>query len=477
MAQIISWEFNTGFNMKHPIDSAKENMHISANYLKKLLTLLSGCFMVAFANAQIENVIVETYYISDVNDATDTIGGGIEAGTKTYRVYLDLAEGAKLKKIYGDQYHPLIFISSADFFNNKEDGQTIGKEFSVSRLQENTVALDTWITLGQTSRVAVRTNFGVLKINDDNGSLIGGINNDGGSATITEGLLINEDAAAGIPLTEEDGMDTMTVIPGSWADYGFANIITGEDSTIFGSVISGNHFESRNAGLLNSGVTGVNPSTNQVIVAQLTTTGDLTFELNIEVEIITGTGIRTIKYVARDSFLTQGEQLSPFLKYPQLCGCQDPDFIEYSPAYACGNSDSCRTAIAFGCTDPLACNYDPSANFNVQEICCYIGDCNDLDISLVCPSLTIEKNVSLTAMQLYPNPANSLITLEYPTNVSGDFSLKVFDQSGRLIHHEPAVKAVPEKLHSIEISSFTSGMYYVQLIAKELLASVIFIKE
>lgn len=49
-------------------------------------------------NAQLQKVIVEKYYISDANDATDTLGGGLSAGSTTYRIYVDLVPGSILKK-------------------------------------------------------------------------------------------------------------------------------------------------------------------------------------------------------------------------------------------------------------------------------------------------------------------------------------------------------------------------------------------
>src|SRR6185369_9896521 len=194
--------------------------------------------------------------------------GILEAGSKTYRIYIDLKPGFKLSEIYGDSSHALKFSSTAYFFNNRVDGQIFGKEFSKNRLQENTVALDSWLTLGQTTRLSAKTNFGVLKDSDRDGSFIGGMNND-------LGLLINADPLAGIPLTTADGMDTMLVAPTSWGDHGI------NDSTIFGSAIVDSQFVSYNAGLQNSGVTGVNPETNQVLVAQLTSKCDLSFELNV----------------------------------------------------------------------------------------------------------------------------------------------------------------------------------------------------
>ena len=68
--------------------------------------IIACCFSV---KAQVENVIVETYYIADNNDIADTIGGQLDAGYITYRIYIDLKEGTVLKKVYGDQYHPLNF--------------------------------------------------------------------------------------------------------------------------------------------------------------------------------------------------------------------------------------------------------------------------------------------------------------------------------------------------------------------------------
>lgn len=177
--------------------------------------------------------------------------------------------------------HELRISSTAPFFNNKADGQSFGKDFSKNRLSENTVALDTWLTLGQVTKSSAVTFFGVPKASDD-GSIVGGVNNDGGSAVVTSGLLINNDATAGIPLTIADGNDTLTVVPSNWAHSGIVST-AGDDSTIFGSVIAGQEFVSRSASLQNTGVAGVVPNLNEVLVAQLTTMGEIEFEINLEI--------------------------------------------------------------------------------------------------------------------------------------------------------------------------------------------------
>lgn len=441
-------------------------------FAKKFLGILF-CFILSSLSAQIENVIVETYYISDSNDATDTTGGGIEIGTKTYRIYLDLVPETKVKKVYGDQNHPLIFNSTAIFFNNKVDGQSFGKEFSKNRLSENTVALDTWITLGQTTRIAPVTYFGVLKSNDLN-SFIGGTNNDGGSEVIAAGLLSNTSSELGISLTEKDGMDTTFNVPGSWADYGILNVITGEDSTIFGSLVPSNSFNSRNAGLLNSGVMGVDSLLNHVLIAQLSTKGEISFELNIEVEIPSLIGFQTIKYVASDSSIAEGEVLSPFLKYPQECGCQDANYLEYSPIYACNNADSCRNIIVFGCMDPMACNYSNTANFNIQEICCFIGDCNDLDISVVCPQLGENEILEFEKLRVFPNPANETINVKHILKHE-IYSIRILDHLGRVVKITKEINS--DVSTPINILHLSPGIYFIELISEKGISSIMFIKE
>ena len=121
--------------------------------LSSLPSSSAFCFFCIFfglsAQTDIEGVIVEKYYISYSNDATDTLGVGLEEGTVTYRIFIDLAPGRKIRKIYGAENHPLIFSSTENFFNNKEDGQSFADQFNKSRLDENTVALDSWLALGK----------------------------------------------------------------------------------------------------------------------------------------------------------------------------------------------------------------------------------------------------------------------------------------------------------------------------------------
>jgi hypothetical protein len=408
--------------------------------------------------AQLEKVIVEKYYITDSLDATDITGGGIEKGTVTYRIYVDLAKGSKLRKIYGDNSHTLKINSTLPFFNNQADGQTFAKDFMRARYGENTVALDTWLTLGQTTKKQGNiTYFGVLKNQDNNGSFIGGVNNDGGSAQLSQGLLLNDTSELGIPLTIADGMDTMTNVPQNWFDYGFKDLVTGTDTTIFGSVVSGISFESNNCTLSNDGVNGVIADSNQIIVAQLTTKGALSFELNIEIEAVINGDTSIIKYVARDTLLTSGTEYSPYLKYPFTCGCDDPDFLEYNSQYSCYLDGSCKTPIVYGCMDTMACNYDPKVNFQISSLCCYPGACNDRDIAYVCP----QQLGNSYEIEVYPNPSQDVTSLDITMGQKQIVSYKLYNPYGNLLLEKSFNAESLIINEKINLSNLEKGMYHM----------------
>jgi len=425
--------------------------------------------------AQLEKVIVEKYYITDQNDATDITGGTIAPGTTTYRIYVDMLPNTRLKSVYGETDHPLVFESTLPFYNHATDGQTYGKEFLKNRYGEGLVALDSWMTLGQTTKTQVgKTYFGIPKATDQDGSFIGGTNNDGGSAGIATGLLVNTASQMGLPLTTADGMDTMANIPSSWLTLGLVDIATGQDTTIFGSVQQGTSFHSEQFLLQNSGVTGVDPSLNQVLIAQLTTAGELSFELNLELEVFLNGSWQSMKYLARDTLLQGQENFNAFLTYPFQCGCTDPNYLEYNAAFACLEDGSCITPVVMGCMDTNACNYDSNVNVNVPGLCCYPGNCGGRDIAVVCPQLW-EDNFEVS---MYPNPTENNVTIK----ANGDFLNKEITWTlnnayGVSVHSGQFIATDASNLEiEIDLADQLPGVYFLEFKAGDLKKSKILIK-
>ncbi len=410
------------------------------------------------ANAQVKKIIVETYYVSDNNDSTDVTGGSILiSGSKTYHVFVELNSGYKLRKIYGDANHTLKIESTENFYNNTDRPTAyFGYLINQSWFPNNPLlGLDSWLTIG----LPTKTNFGVLKSDDTNGSIIGGNNNFGGSASISNGLLVNADSSAGIPLTISDGFITNTSTLGQWIDNGFKDI-SNVDTTVFGSINTGSSFISNNAYLQqNDGVSAINGN-NKILVAQLTTKGKISFELNIEVLDSLGNSINLIAEGVNSS---GGDTLvSPILKYPASCGCTDPSYIEYSFNFSCNIIDSCKHKIKFGCTDTMACNFDPDANFNTPLLCCYPGYCNDRDLAVVCPELN-NNRFNFSELNLFPDPATELINIHLSTSIKQDFNYTIYDSFGRIIFNKNVELISGSYSELINIQSLTNGIYIVKV--------------
>ncbi len=225
----------------------------------------------------LENIIVEKYYISNENDATlDATGGVLPPGSVTYRIYVDMLPNYKFQAAFGITGHELKLATTTNFFNNEDRGNT-APTFTKTQAAGNTVMLDSWLSAG----AACSGNFGVLK-SDDNAT----------SNTVNaDGILQNNDALAGIPLTSRDGF--LAGSPQSVTFVGISSLLP-----IFGNVNNAGNLFSTFNGSWSSLSGSVGPTTdNKVLIAQITTDGIFSFELNIQIGTPTG-GVQ--QYVARN---------------------------------------------------------------------------------------------------------------------------------------------------------------------------------
>ena len=416
------------------------------------------------SHGQIKNVVLEKYYVAGNDDLTDNTGGrSLDTGSITWRVYVELEPGSRITRIYGDQYHPLVFTSTTNFYNNNDrPSANFGYKLKTSWFEDNPIlALDSWITLGY----ATDTKKGILKTLDPDGDMIAGTNNLGGTAQIPGGLLAGTDPSIGVLLTTADGLTTAPLANG-FSALGFTDF-SGNDTTIFGPDSIGAVFSCTGCALQqNSGVIGSVTDSNKVLVAQLTTSGEITFKLNLSVlEPDVNGGTVVVNYVASDDTLLTGEVVSPLLTYPQACGCNDPDYLEYSASYSCYIPDSCKTLIKFGCMDSMACNYDAEANFNIQSICCYPGYCNDLNISSVCPDLNNGRMGGLDFL-MYPNPGDGQVTIELVSEFRGLARLELLNMLGQIVFTDEVMVGEDVTIAKRDLSWLSSGIYQVRLTDK-----------
>jgi hypothetical protein len=208
----------------------------------------------------LEGIIVEKYYTATEADCKDTVGGVLPKGSVTYRIYVDMKPGYKLQAVYGVSKHEFFIKTTTSFFNYSNGGQSADEIFD-SRLNQHNMALDSWITLN----VCSKSCLGVLKTEDTDSSMIK-----------------NKPT-----LEKADGMtkgDTQKLLY-----YGI-------DLTPFKSG-KFSEFRSGNGSWVSVGKGKGPTATNKVLIAQLTTDGKLSFELNLQLGSPDG---HTVQFVAKD---------------------------------------------------------------------------------------------------------------------------------------------------------------------------------
>lgn len=81
---------------------------------------------------------------------------------------------------------------------------------------------------------------------------------------------------------------------------------------------------------------------------------------------------------------------------------------------------------------------------------------NSTDTALI---NSVKKNIILTKVNLYPNPAKNNFKLEFESKPEGKLILNIIDVQGKLLE----TRNVSEKINYIDVSSFAKGSYFVKV--------------
>jgi hypothetical protein len=308
--------------------------------MKKFILGLSLIFLAVLAHSQgLKNVIVEKYYITNAADETAADAaaadagldpGALPVGSVTYRIYADMLAGYKFQAAYGVPNHELRIATTTSFYNNPA-GNT-QPSWGKTAVKNNLLALDSWFSAG----AACNANFGILK-SEDNGLLP--------NVTVANnpsGVLLNNDPAAGIPLTTQDGL-----IAGAIQTVTFVGL-TSELDVFSDGTVSGNLFTTTNGSVASlNGSVGPALSTNKVLITQITTKGDLSFELNIQIGTPTG-GVES--YVAKNP---EGSEIKlASLTYPSVIVTNVPPTVSITaPVNGASFTTGAVVAIAATASD------------------------------------------------------------------------------------------------------------------------------
>ncbi len=219
----------------------------------------------------LEGIIVEKYYVSDLLDTNDA---KLPKGSITYRIYADLKPNYSLQLIYGDTRHPLSIKTTTKFYNNRECGAVIGYNVFYLNLNNPNFAVDSWLTINSASSQYA----GVMLSEDSNGSLLKNKKFEKADGFVSGNLPVIK--PFNIDLNFFDNDTTASVF--STDDGGWAAI---------SGVMSGS-----------KGPT----ASNKILIAQLTTDGVISFDLNMQLGTPEG---NFLKFVYKDAEPLEGEVL------------------------------------------------------------------------------------------------------------------------------------------------------------------------
>jgi hypothetical protein len=421
-----------------------------------------------------QRLIVEPYYVSDANDAADTDGGvSVPAGSRTYRVFVDLKPGYTLQTIGGFPNHPITFSTSTSLFNNDDRGAAWAEDVNDIHLNKNTVAIDSWLSMGAASDA----HWGVLKSADPDGSIVGGPNNDGGSTGTP--LLVNEAPEAGIPLTTADGLwNTGSPAPGT--------VFVGEAPTMFDAGGENSYTNDNFAWAVLSGVEGPD-TTNRILIGQFTTDGVLDLCFNFWVGIpdsLVCDAPECHDYLEFYAELlpsdTAGTAISGDNKFthPTLCFNSQAPVVDCNgvsggpaqPGSPCddGNAETTNDTYSVDCAClGEDCLGVPGGNALPGQPC----DDGNPDTSndtwqsgcLCDGTVGLQENELANGLRIHPNPTNGLITIALEDAQGMAIGMRITDLLGNEVMKSDLGTRSGSWSTVLDLGSMARGIYLLQL--------------
>jgi hypothetical protein len=208
----------------------------------------------------IEDVLVERYHSRP--------GATPEAAPLvTYRIYLDLAPGHQLVSIFGEKKRNLAFQTSTRFVNDTVNGAAFGNLVDDGALMEYPAALDSWLAFG----FATDAHKGVPLHLDADGSIL------------------RKTKEYGPELCARDGLMRVPTVP---------EVLNLHITTSFVDKIDGDFIETEVGAYGVRGTVKGATEENMVLIAQLTTDGELSFAINASVMTPAGTIVKHLAYAA-----------------------------------------------------------------------------------------------------------------------------------------------------------------------------------
>lgn len=256
-----------------------------------IFCLFNSSNKLVYSQYGLEGIILEKFYISTKEDnSKPELSGHLAPGSITYRIYVDLKPGYTFQAAYGTPNHELYINSTNLFYNHVEYGAEYPNRIPLRTYSRNTSRLDSWLSVGG----AGENQIGVLKSEDDTLNVF----------KTSGAYLKNHSKKMGVSLEVVDGMKEQYNLT-------FPTFYQ-MDSTIkgLGTITNTNTISTNNGAwaCMGKGSQGADSLSNKILIAQLTTDGKLSYQLNLLIGTPDG---KSEKYVAHNPI--EGEFTHPDL--------------------------------------------------------------------------------------------------------------------------------------------------------------------
>lgn len=399
--------------------------------MKNLLigcSVLAALLMGVSAGAQLTNVVVEeTATFPDGYDFGGT--DNIEPGSITYRIYAELADPEDfVSGVFATPGCSDIYIATSTYFYNVFFAAEIASGINPAiPLMFPQASYDSWLTIGA---------------------------DDSAYPGTVDSSFVNP-----LSITPSFGQDYNDPYPG---ESFFAS-----DCIWFAPDGEPNGYPDEN---------------NRVLLAQLTTTGTLSFKLNLRV-YDDGDPNNVIDYVSTPNIgcaspnEVDGTDLGLIYGGPPACG--DPNACNYDPDALPEdiNNDFCDFSTCPGCTDPLACNYHP--DYPEDDGSCILGSCNyapELAYPLGVGSICMPDDITIPSETDNPPTASpeywyTFVSSGNPMFICGisneaDIALTVMDMDFNVVANEDQIIVAGDETLEITLPPAT---YYLQVTSPQFL--------
>jgi hypothetical protein len=132
--------------------------------------------------------------------------------------------------------------------------------------------------------------------------------------------------------------------------------------------------------------------------------------------------------------------------------------ITVSPSCATSTMD---TMLMLGATDVTAVDVNPVMDHTTCAIPAYLYALDWFESFSTGNSLDTSFDPAEPEIRIYPNPANSSLTIE--TGISGEYSIEIHSVNGQLVYD----RILKGTIQYIDLSSFQKGVYFITIRTKQ----------